>query len=148
MTWTVQTLVPNTTVPIACTTQRTTVQNTSKSVASCGQRPERCYASASCLPVSCIHVVPVIPLCRVSNSSQHMHTALYHSVSPARRPFARPSLRMESSQKANSLACQPLLRWVEGLASHTKKLSTKEPKSVMSTTSRRSEMHKGMQPMC
>ena len=136
LTWTVQTLVPNTTVPIACTTQRTTVQNTSKSVASCGQRPGRCYTLASCLPVSRIHVISVIPLCRVNNSSQHTHTALYHSVSRARQPFARPSLQMESSQEANSLACLALLPWVEGLASQTKKLSTKELKSVMSTIPR------------
>ena len=50
-TWTVQTLVANNTVPIARTTQRTTVQDTAKSVAqkldlqklaNCEPRPGRC----------------------------------------------------------------------------------------------------------
>ena len=35
------------------------------------------------------HVVPVIPMRWVSNGSKHKHTARYHVVTQARRPFAR-----------------------------------------------------------
>ena len=75
-TWIVQTLVPNNTVPIACSTQRTTVQNIAKAwLKKTWPRPERCSALTSCPPVSHIHLVSVIPLCWVSTRAQHCFTS-------------------------------------------------------------------------
>ena len=76
-------------------TQQMTVQNTAKRtliwkrLASCGPRPGRCSVLISCLIVSRTHFILVILLCWVSNGSKQKHTALYHIVTWARRPFAR-----------------------------------------------------------
>ena len=108
--WTVQTLVPNNTVPIACTMQRTTVQNTansaakktftSKKLASCGRRPGRCSVLTSCPVVARTHFVPVIPLRWVTNSSNAQHTTLHYFASRVWRPFASSLLQMASCREA------------------------------------------------
>ena len=108
--WTVQTLVANNTVPIARTTQRTTVQDTAKSAAqqnlSCKRlasykpRPGRRSALSYSSIVSPTHVVPVILLRWVSKGSQHTHTSLYHFVTRARPPLQELSLQMASCWEA------------------------------------------------
>ena len=87
-----QILVPSNTVPIACITLRTTVQNKEK-------RPKNLSCRAGELRATtwkmfrvnllshCVttHFVPVITLRWVSNSLQHKHTTLYNVFSRARQ---------------------------------------------------------------
>ena len=137
-TWTVQTLVANSTVPIACTTQWTTVQDTAKSatrkldlqwLASCEPRPGRCSAWP---------IVTTWPI--VSHAHRHGNsTALGKQWLITQAHGALLWCYLSQMTICKNRHCKWRL---------AQKRSTKGPKKhPLPTTSRHSQMHKEMQPI-